>query len=117
MGGRMVDGRGRVIEVIMLNRDGTGPQPWYRVSWHHRILLGRGYDKAAELDEVLALVDAETLVEVIELPRRRPLAENPPWSSGRSRVCFRRSRPTATARCTRSSSSDTPATSSSMAAP
>jgi hypothetical protein len=42
MGGRMVDGRGRVIEVIMFNRDGTGPQPWYRVSWHHGILLGRG---------------------------------------------------------------------------
>lgn len=68
VGGRMVDGRGRVIEVIRLDRcDGHGPQPYYRVSWHHRMLLGRGYYCEHELDAVLALVDVETLVEVVEL--------------------------------------------------
>jgi hypothetical protein len=71
-----VDGRGRRVEVIRLDRgDGHGPRPWIRVSWYHRILLGRGYYRPAELDDVLALVDVETLVEIIELrPLARPAA-------------------------------------------
>lgn len=93
VGGRMVDGRGRIIEVIVLDRcDGHGPQPWYRVSWHHRILLGHGYYRMHELDAVLALVDAESLVEVIEL---KPLPHQPPSRPGRSRFRSRRFSPTA----------------------
>ena len=70
----MVDGKGRRLEVIVLDRcDGHGPQQWIRVSWHHRILLGRGYYRRGELSEALALVDVGTLVEVIPLPVR-PLA-------------------------------------------
>jgi hypothetical protein len=115
VGGRMVDGQGRIIEVILRDLlDGCGPRPWYRVTWHHRILLGRGYYRMAELDAVLALVDAESLVEVIEL---KPLPHQPPERPGRSRPRSRRSSPTLFASRTRSSSSVTPASSSSIAAP
>lgn len=63
----MIDAYGRIIEIIVLDRcDGRGPQPWFRVS-KHRILLGRGYYRRHELDQVLALVDVESLVEVIPL--------------------------------------------------
>jgi hypothetical protein len=66
--GRMVDRYGRCVEVILLDRcDGHGPREWIRVSWHHRILLGRGYYRSAELADALALVDVESLVEVIDL--------------------------------------------------
>lgn len=62
------DAAGRRVEVIRLDRDGRGARQWIRVSWHHRILLGRGYYRLAELDAVLALVDTEGLVEVIDHP-------------------------------------------------
>lgn len=65
----MIDQDGRVVEVIVLDRcDGRGPQPWFRVS-KRRILLGRGYYRRHELGQVLALVDVESLVEVIPLQR------------------------------------------------
>jgi hypothetical protein len=61
----MVDQYGRSVEVILLDRcDGRGPRQWIRVSWHG-FLLGRGYYRA--IADVLALVDAETLVEVIDI--------------------------------------------------
>jgi hypothetical protein len=66
----MVDGDGKRLEVIVLDR-GHGPQPYIRVSWHHRILLGRGYYRSCEMHEALALVDVETLVEVIPHPAAR----------------------------------------------
>jgi hypothetical protein len=59
----MVDGQGRQLEVIYLDR-GHGPQQWIRVTWHG-FLLGAGYYR--RVGEALALVDAESLVEVIEL--------------------------------------------------
>jgi hypothetical protein len=44
MGGCMVDGHGRRVEVILLDRcDGCGPRPWIRVSWRG-VLLGPGSD-------------------------------------------------------------------------
>ena len=72
-----VDARGRELEVILLDRsDGHGPQEWIRVSWD-RVLLGAGTTPGPgqgyyrNLDAALALVDADSLVEVVILPRRR----------------------------------------------
>jgi hypothetical protein len=70
----MVDRYGRCVELIRLDRgDGRGPQEWIRVSWR-RVLLGpgtpgagQGYYRSAAA--ALAHVDAESLVEVIELRR------------------------------------------------
>jgi hypothetical protein len=60
----MVDGDGKRVEVIL--RDlGHGPYQWIRVSWHG-VLLGYGYYRTVE--EALAHVDAESLVEVIPHP-------------------------------------------------
>ena len=75
MGGRMVDRHGRRVEVILLDRcDGRGTRPWLRVSWCGVLLgpgcdhgLGSGYYRRVE--DALALVDAESLVEIIEFPR------------------------------------------------
>jgi hypothetical protein len=54
---------GRRLEVILLDR-GHGPQQWIKVTWRG-YLLGAGYYQRVE--EVLDLVDAESLVEVIDL--------------------------------------------------
>lgn len=62
----MIDADGRCVEVIFLDH-GDGPRPWYRVS-RRRVLLGRGYYRRDELADVLALVDVESLVEVIPFP-------------------------------------------------
>lgn len=69
----MVDGRGRVVEVIRLDRcDGRGARTWIRVSWH-RVLLGPGTPGGpgqgyySIVDAALAHVDVASLVEVIEL--------------------------------------------------
>lgn len=60
----MVDADGKRLEVIV--RDlGYGPRQWIRVSWHG-VLLGFGYYRTVE--EALAYVDAESLVEVIPHP-------------------------------------------------
>lgn len=67
---RMVDQDGRELEVIQLDR-GRGPIDCVRVSWRG-YLIGPG---SAQLDcgyylttaEALALVDVESLVEVIHL--------------------------------------------------
>jgi hypothetical protein len=60
----MVDADGKRLEVIL--RDlGHGPRQWIRVSWHG-VLLGYGYYRTVE--EALAYVDAESLVEVIVHP-------------------------------------------------
>ena len=60
----MVDGDGKWVEVIV--RDlGYGPRQWIRVSWHG-VLLGYGYYRTVE--EALAYLDAESLVEVIRHP-------------------------------------------------
>jgi hypothetical protein len=95
--GRMVDRYGRRVEVILLDRcDGHGPRQWIRVSWHHNIRLGRGYYRSAELDDALALVDVESLVEVIEL---RPLDHTPqPVGVSGRRHRVRRSAPIGTHR-------------------
>jgi hypothetical protein len=61
---RMVDGCGRQLEVILLDRGG-GPQQWIRATSRHGYLLGAGYYR--RLEDALALVDVETLVEVIPL--------------------------------------------------
>ncbi|GLY83381.1 hypothetical protein [Actinoallomurus iriomotensis] len=51
---RMVDERGRRVEVIVLDLgDGLGPRQWICVS-RRRVLLGRGYYRA--IADVLALV-------------------------------------------------------------
>jgi hypothetical protein len=75
MGGRMVDRHGRHVEVILLDRcDGHGAHPWLRVSWRG-VLLGPGCDRGMgsgyyrRVEDALALVDAESLVEIIEFPR------------------------------------------------
>lgn len=60
-----IDGEGRTLEVITINR-GHGPQPVVRAAWHG-YLLGDGY--YGRLEDALALVDVDTLVEVITLPR------------------------------------------------
>jgi hypothetical protein len=60
---RMVDGQDRQVEVILPDR-GHGPQHWIRVS-QHGFLLGAGYYRSP--DDALALLDVETLVEVIPL--------------------------------------------------
>jgi hypothetical protein len=70
----MVDRYGRCVELIRLDRgDGRGAQEWIRVSWR-RVLLGpgtpgagQGYYRSAAA--ALAHVDAESLVEVVELRR------------------------------------------------
>lgn len=62
---RFIDGRGRQLEVIQLDRGG-GPRAWIKAS-QHGILLGAGYYR--RLEDALALVDVETLVEVIPLHR------------------------------------------------
>lgn len=72
----MVDGAGRRLEVIVLDR-GHGPQPYIRVSWHHHILLGRGYYRRGEMDQALALVDVDSLVEVIQHPAIARFPGNP----------------------------------------
>lgn len=64
-----IDGRGRRAEVIILDRDGRGPRPYVRLSWRNRILIGAGYYR--HVDEALALMDAETLVEVVTHPACR----------------------------------------------
>lgn len=68
----MIDRYGRRVEVIRLDRcDGRGSQEWIRVSWHGVLLgpgtteLGQGYYRSP--DVALEHVDAETLVEIIEL--------------------------------------------------
>jgi hypothetical protein len=87
--------------VILLDpSDGRGPREWFRVSWRG-VLLGRGYYR--RLPDVLALVDVESLVEVIDM--------TPQWLTipaavrAASRFRSRRSRPTGTQRCTAGSSS------------
>jgi hypothetical protein len=60
---RFIDGRDRQLEVIQLDR-GHGSRAWIKVS-QHGILLGASYYRTPE--EALALVDIETLVEVIPL--------------------------------------------------
>jgi hypothetical protein len=64
MRGRMVDGRGRQLEVILLDRGG-GSCEWIRVTSRHGYLIGAGYYRRPE--DALALVDVETLAEVIPL--------------------------------------------------
>jgi hypothetical protein len=75
----MVDRYGRRVEVILLDRcDGRGSRPWIRVSWRGVLLgpgcqyagIGRGYYRRVE--DALALVDVESLVEVIDFPRLHP---------------------------------------------
>lgn len=75
MGGRMVDRHGRRVEAILLDRcDGHGTHPWLRVSWRG-VLLGPGCDPRMgsgyyrRVEDALALVDAESLVEIIDFPR------------------------------------------------
>jgi hypothetical protein len=68
VGERWIDGRGRCVTVILLDR-GHGPQPYLRVTWHHQILLGAGYYRHVE--DALALVDIESLVEIVPLPPNR----------------------------------------------
>lgn len=58
-----VDARGRRLEVILLDR-GHGPQQWIRVTWKG-FFLGAGSYRTVE--DALRLVDAESLVEVIQL--------------------------------------------------
>lgn len=82
VGGRWIDRHGRRVEVITLDR-GHGPREWVRVSWRG-VLLGCGYYRS--IAAALALVDAESLVEVIEL-RPLPVLDRPravrgvPWRS------------------------------------
>lgn len=62
---KFVDGVGRVLEVITLDRlDGRGPRRCIRASWRG-ILLGAGYFEL--LEDALAHVDVASLVEVLEL--------------------------------------------------
>lgn len=70
----MIDRYGRRVEVIRLDRcDGRGPREWIRVSWRGILLgpgtsgLGQGYYRSP--DAALAHVDAESLVEIVELHR------------------------------------------------
>jgi hypothetical protein len=63
-----VDGAGRRLEVIVLDR-GHGPRQWIRATWHG-CLLGEGCYR--RLEDALRLVDVETLVEVVTLPTVRP---------------------------------------------
>jgi hypothetical protein len=70
----MVDRYGRCVEIIRLDRaDGRGAQQWIRVSWRRVLLgpgtpgLGQGYYRSP--DAALAHVDAESLVEIVELRR------------------------------------------------
>lgn len=63
---QMVDGQGRRLEVILLDR-GHGPQQWIRVSSRQGYLLGAGYYRTPE--DALALVDVSTLVEGLPLRR------------------------------------------------
>jgi hypothetical protein len=70
----MVDGYGRRLEMIVLNR-GHGPQQWIRVSWRGILLgpgmtyggIGRGYYRS--VTAALRHVDIASLVEVIKLRR------------------------------------------------
>jgi hypothetical protein len=85
----MVDRHGRRVEVILLDRcDGHGPRQWIRVSWRG-VLLGPGCDRAGigsgyyhRVEDALRLVDAESLVEVIDFPR--PLVSRTPGSPART---------------------------------
>jgi hypothetical protein len=68
----MIDRYGRRVEVIRLDRcDGRGPREWIRVSWRGVLLgpgtpgLGQGYYRSP--DAALAHVDAESLVEIVQL--------------------------------------------------
>lgn len=64
-----IDGAGRKLEVIQMIRNGYGPAPWIRATWHG-YLLGEGYYR--RIEDALALVDVETLVELVILPTARP---------------------------------------------
>jgi hypothetical protein len=59
-----IDGEGRTLEVITIDR-GHGPRPVVRATWHG-YLLGVGY--YPRIEDALALVDVESLVEVVTLP-------------------------------------------------
>ena len=59
-----IDGAGRTLEVITIDR-GHGPKPVIRATWHG-YLLGDGYYPRPA--DALALVDVDTLVELVTLP-------------------------------------------------
>lgn len=90
-----VDGLGRRLEVILLDRcDGAGAQQWIRASLRG-VLLGHGYYR--RMADALALVDVDTLVEV--LPMHTSGASHEPQSRrGGRRHRARRSAPTDTQR-------------------
>jgi hypothetical protein len=68
VGGRMVDRYGHSVEVILRDLcDGRGPRQWIRVSLRG-VLLGRGYYR--RIEDALAHVDVESLVELVVLPPR-----------------------------------------------